>query len=800
MPKIIITFRLKGEMNIMKKILYFMVIICFNTVFSHAYDLKSVTENHPRLLINTNDLIQLRQETVPASAGKHQMWLKFKSAIPDDWTSSEVIAGQALVYLILKDSDQSTADVYANQAIQGALAVQTETSNREKLRDRSVAVSMVYDWTYSKLTASEKETIRNKLKTMANKQIDQLAEYENGPFANYYWAAVSSVGLIGMALAGEVTEAQSYIDWAADRYPEMIAVLNHFKDGGWHEGYNYDWESTGVGIRYLAAIKTATGYDPFQETEYYKNHGYWCLYGLRPDNTWCRSFDNGYPTILDFQKPWFAFMAKQYQDPHIQWFYRNKISKNPDNPYDDWSWTYRSIYSVCDLIWYDASLAEKHPENLPLARYFSGVGMVLGRSDWSDDATWFSARAQNYYTSHGHIDEGAFSIYQKGSLAIDSGIYDGYNSPHHWGYYKRTIANNVLLIYDPQEPVYDSDNLHPDGGQRIPTYGSAKTYSDWQEYYNSQDYSFKTHADTGEKKTRTSFHTADWIAFENNDTYTYFQMDITKSYDSYKVNNVLREIVYLRPNYFVVFDRVSSKNSNHEKKWLLHSINEPSLKSNDQYIQPTQGITDYNGIDHVLVEQGQGKLFTKTVLPELAKIRTVGGNGYEYYYHGTNYQTSREPNSGYHEKEEAGTWRIEISPINKQNNDYFLHLLFTADASTTEMPDSLPIIADNMQGILINNSTTPYIIMFSGDFQGLAVDSVTYNANYDESLTGLHLLTSMKPSDGYDIYKDGAKIFSNVKASEQGTLTFESKGGSSFKVLKATGSASPSAPNNLRVE
>ena len=56
------------------------------------------------------------------------------------------------------------------------------------------------------------------------------------------------------------------------------------------------------------------------------------------------------------------------------------------------------------------------------------------------------------------MDLGHFSIYYKGHLALDSGIYQGKDADNGWGkenyvnYYSRTIAHNSLLIYDPDEP------------------------------------------------------------------------------------------------------------------------------------------------------------------------------------------------------------------------------------------------------------------------------------------------------------------------------------------------------------
>ena len=66
------------------------------------------------------------------------------------------------------------------------------------------------------------------------------------------------------------------------------------------------------------------------------------------------------------------------------------------------------------------------------------------------------------------------------SLAIDAGAYQGssggYNSPHNKNFFKRTIAHNSLLVYNPDEKFAcwnyggggKTEFATNDGGQRMP--------------------------------------------------------------------------------------------------------------------------------------------------------------------------------------------------------------------------------------------------------------------------------------------------------------------------------------------
>src|SRR5690606_11963118 len=66
---------------------------------------------------------------------------------------------------------------------------------------------------------------------------------------------------------------------------------------------------------------------------------------------------------------------------------------------------------------------------------------------------------------------GQFQLFYRGSLAIDSGIYQSKNTRygdwHHRSYFRRTIAHNSLLIEDPEEKFTFTDKtVANDGGQR----------------------------------------------------------------------------------------------------------------------------------------------------------------------------------------------------------------------------------------------------------------------------------------------------------------------------------------------
>jgi heparin/heparan-sulfate lyase len=110
-----------------------------------------------------------------------------------------------------------------------------------------------------------------------------------------------------------------------------------------------------------------------------------------------------------------------------------------------------------DFLWRDTKLGQKDASDLPLSRYCGfPFGWAIARTGWDDNSVIAEMKVNVYnFITHQHHDAGAFQIYYKGPLAIDSGSYTGssggYNSQHNKNYFKRTIAHNSLLIYDPDE-------------------------------------------------------------------------------------------------------------------------------------------------------------------------------------------------------------------------------------------------------------------------------------------------------------------------------------------------------------
>ena len=94
-----------------------------------------------------------------------------------------------------------------------------------------------------------------------------------------------------------------------------------------------------------------------------------------------------------------------------------------------------------EFLWRDLDLQPKPIDTLPLTRYFgSPFGWMVARTGWDDQSVIAQMNINEYnFSNHQHADAGAFQIYYRGPLAIDSGVYSGssgrYGSLHCRNYY-----------------------------------------------------------------------------------------------------------------------------------------------------------------------------------------------------------------------------------------------------------------------------------------------------------------------------------------------------------------------------
>jgi hypothetical protein len=324
------------------------------------------------------------------------------------------------------------------------------------------------------------------------------------------------------------------------------------------------------------------------------------------------------------------------------------------------------VYAYKDFLWRNMTVRKADLNDYKLSHFSSGSGYVYARSSWDEDATYFFFKCGDRFTAHQHLDVGHFLIYKYEELVGDGGHYDAFGSNHDVNYHLRTIAHNTILVHDPCE-TWPGIRAGPvsgnDGGQHHnwPHHnGAVSDAADW-------------------RKGRQLYDIADILAFEDKGDYMYVAGDCTRSYSTKKIEYFTRQIVFLRPGTFVIFDRVCSKNPHFKKTWLLQAMKVPAETE-----------------DGLVLTNGKGRLFIRTLLPPDHEVKLVTGPAL-YSYNGKTYPPGRDTGP-------APQCRIEISPARQQAVDYFLHVLTATDDSVTSVEKASAQMEDKEVTIIIGQT------------------------------------------------------------------------------------------------
>ena len=509
------------------------------------------------------------------------------------------------------------------------------------------AASLI-DLVWNGLSRDEQQRFGRALLEAADKQ--QKA-WRFSDLSNQIYVNSGKNVLTGLALAGAGIDPEKeafYLRQAEDFMRLHLVPGSNFwasDDGGWSEGHGYcsftmkDWALE------AHAWASASGEDVFQVANFFRFLSQWRVYERRYDGSLAKFNDSGRGG-MDVPCP--AFIAGRWRDRHAQKQAAGEIAQALANP-DDYSNTH--LWQA--VLWYDPGLpvAEEYvyPETMPLGRHFAGVGHVVVRSGWKPEDLWAVFKSGPAFTpgAHYHADENSFIIDRGGSLALDSGS-DDRSVDHYPAYFTRTIAHNTITVRKPDEEFRGPGN---DGGQ---IGGSWREKSGGR--FDSAQYGM--HLPPRELALRGI------VAFETNAYYTYAVGDAARAYDEGKVPEFTRQFLHLQPNTIIVFDRVTAGDAGYEKRWLLHTVEEPKVTGKT-----------------ALVTHLKGRLFSTTLLPADARVAVVGGPGKEFWSDGENY-----PIADKSKECEPGAWRVEVYPGAARERDLFCHFLYVTDSGKSAAP------------------------------------------------------------------------------------------------------------------
>jgi len=363
------------------------------------------------------------------------------------------------------------------------------------------------------------------------------------------------------------------------------------------------------------------------------------------------------------------------------------------------------------LLWWEPDQPSIDYGTLPTTRIFPTSGHVIMRSDWTEDCTFATFRCGRFGEIDGtwgrnNADNLSFTIRKGGPLAIDSGpvhlqnvqvlnfLAKEYNSMAPiYEYGRQTIAHNSITVGGAEYVHLDwrkkpTGNVVRRGGQSVP---QAKEW--WAKW--------------GFDGPQKDFMEGRITAYRTHPLYDYTLGDARFSYNPDDVQEITRQFIYLKPDVFVVYDRIVVSDPAKRPCWMLHSLREPKATGEERALSPEEigpqflddgkeksphpqpgGHFRMEG-DGFWVESGSpgekggGWLKVQTLVPaeQDAERKKVGGRGHDFEVAGVQYGLTDE---GYKKADDPYAvlstigllgWRVELRHREPAEVVEFLHVL-----------------------------------------------------------------------------------------------------------------------------
>jgi hypothetical protein len=672
---------------------------------------------------------------------------------------SEDLPGLALSWLL------SGEESYARRAVEELRADKPTGWKGSSRYVRYLNRSMAFDWLhgYAGFDAALRDAVAADLVKGAEQML-ALPSLRDPGQASYHNHTVRELALAVFSLAA--VEGHPSVEpraaplraqaWRAlDNVLEQTELVN--PDGGYHESTDY-MRITWAPLAMMAEVRrTATGEDPAARFSVFRNMGTTYLYKVLPDGSEARDDDNEFPHLDTRDNVVLGYAVHRFKDPYAAWLLQQRawLPAEWANP-------------VLRFLWADASVAPRDPartseRELPRHRLFRGIGHLVLRGGFDPGATWIQLACGPYFAKHDHMDAAHLVVHRKGYLAIDAGAdYTDTESPHYLNHYRRSVAHNTLLVYQPGERFFWGENAWPaanDGGQRMDSsrfWNSVRSLEDWD-------------------RTRDLWDRCRLAPVAAAPSYRYARADATRAYQPSKLERFTREIVHLPgPDLLLVLDRVRAADPSYRKAWLMHGVSRPRVEAVDAGRDVGHGGTSYANAELATFEDGEGRLRIHALLPRERELVVRGGPGFEFWTpgdeHGGAWGSGRNwpldpPEGGplpsdpylsrmwktFWDGIEAlspsnrravvpGGWRIEVSPAEPAKDDVFLHVLEIGDRDSRPPRRVAGIEGHQLDGAAIEGEA---VVLFADAEEG--------EATLPDVETKALLLAGLRPGAAYEL-------------------------------------------------
>jgi hypothetical protein len=342
--------------------------------------------------------------------------------------------------------------------------------------------SRAYDWAYDALSEADRAAFRRIMlrritDAWESGEVQRGVGHLNRPYNSHGNRVWHKIGESGIALLGELPEAETWLDYAVNKFYACYPTWSD-DDGGWHEGVSYWGGYMSKAVWWLQVAKPALGIDGFQKP-FFSQVGDYPLY-IAPPGSPNMGFGD-----LSFRPPsagWGGFMefflradgGGKGDSPHLPERPATNVPSvpgcaqmgtvpfSPSGPtashagYWRWwtdEWKMKGEGGVLGFL-YAANLpplpAARPPTDLPQSKIFHGIGVASLHTtllNAADDVHFLFKSSPFGSQSHGHNPQNSFQLNAYGEPLLMTCVYrDLHGSKFHYQWAHSTVAHNAVLV------------------------------------------------------------------------------------------------------------------------------------------------------------------------------------------------------------------------------------------------------------------------------------------------------------------------------------------------------------------
>jgi hypothetical protein len=303
---------------------------------------------------------------------------------------------------------------------------------------RTVAwtLALGYDWTADFLDEEQRrvvlEAIRARVSDMEKKVVEgRLSRY---PYDSHGNMTLTLTAAIATLVAGDIPAAD---DWMRHTVRAAVVWTSPWggADGGFGNGTAQGLWDTQSNLVAWYVLRNAAGVDVAKK-DWVRNHGRFLAYFLPPGAPSGAFGDGAEQKPAELQDRVADALASFAPNALASWYAAQLKGEDP---------------ARLELLLAPRMTPARaaFPAGVPDAAYFPSIGWVAMHSSLADPgraSVFFKSSPYGSY-NHSHADQNSFVVNYRGErLAIQSGYYDDYRTPHWQQWYKQTRSANAITF------------------------------------------------------------------------------------------------------------------------------------------------------------------------------------------------------------------------------------------------------------------------------------------------------------------------------------------------------------------